>query len=131
MIFDVSPLEIVTLAVVAVFIFGPDKLPKMINEVMGFLRKVREFSDSGKRDIRNELGPGFEEFDFQDLNPKTFVRKQLAAHGDDYGLKEIQDLRHDIAEDAQEAVATVQLATSEAARPTKPHHRTDVARAAE
>ncbi|MEU6322735.1 sec-independent translocase [Streptomyces sp. NPDC047009] len=108
MIFDVSPLEAVTLAVVAVFIFGPDKLPKMIVEAMRVLRKVREFTESAKQDIRKELGPGFEEFDFQDLNPKTFVRKQLAAHGDDYGLNDIQGLRHDVAENTREIKASVQ-----------------------
>ncbi|MEU6657254.1 sec-independent translocase [Streptomyces sp. NPDC046900] len=108
MIFDVSPLEAVVLAVVAVFIFGPDKLPKMISQAMGILRKVREFSESAKQDIRKELGPGFEEFDFQDLNPKAVVRKQLAAHSDDYGLNEIQGLRHAVAENSREVTASVQ-----------------------
>jgi sec-independent protein translocase protein TatB len=93
-IFDVSPLEVVALAVIAVFIFGPDKLPKMITEAMRFLRRIKEFSSSATQDIRNELGPGFEEFDFQDLNLKTFMRKQLTVHGDEYGMKDVQDLRH-------------------------------------
>ncbi|MER5604209.1 sec-independent translocase [Streptomyces sp. NPDC002265] len=104
-----SPLEAVMLAVVAVFIFGPDKLPKMIAEAMRVLRKVREFTESAKQDIRKELGPGFEEFDLQDLNPKTFVRKQLAVHGDDYGLNDIQDLHHDVAENTREIKASVRI----------------------
>ncbi|MGW9029984.1 Sec-independent protein translocase subunit TatB [Streptomyces sp. NPDC055722] len=103
MIFDISPVEVVTLAVVAVFIFGPDKLPKMITEAMRVLRRVREFSSSAKQDIRKELGPGFEELDFQDLNLKAFVRKQLAVHGDEYGMKDIQDLRHSMMKDTHEA----------------------------
>jgi sec-independent protein translocase protein TatB len=115
----VSPLEAVALAVVAVFIFGPDKLPKMITQAMGILRKVREFSESAKQDIRKELGPGFEEFDFQDLNPKAVLRKQLAAHSDDFGLNEIQGLRHDVAENSREITASVQ-----AVRAHTPH-RTD------
>ncbi|MFE8950475.1 sec-independent translocase [Streptomyces sp. NPDC007856] len=106
--FDVSPLEVVTLAVVAVFIFGPDKLPKMISEAMRVLRKFREFSESAKQDIRKELGPGFEEFDFQDLNPKAFVRKQLTAPGGDYGQSDLQHLRHDIAENIRDITASVQ-----------------------
>ncbi|MGI5143999.1 Sec-independent protein translocase subunit TatB [Streptomyces sp. CA-106110] len=108
MIFDVSPLEVVTLAVAAVFIFGPEKLPKMISETMRVLRKFRDFSESAKQDIRKELGPGFEEFDFQDLNPKAFVRKQLTAPGNDYGQSDIQGLRHDIAENTREITASVQ-----------------------
>lgn len=118
MIFDVSPLEAVTLAVVAVFIFGPDKLPKMISEAMRILRKVREFSESTQQDIRKELGPGFEEFDLQDLNPKAFVRKQLAAHGDDYGLNDVQDLRHDVAESARGITESVQVVDARTANGT-------------
>ena len=85
--------------VLAVLIFGPDKLPKVIQDVTGFIRKVREFSDSAKQDIRSELGPEFKDFEFEDLNPKTFVRKQLTEN-EDLG-KEIRssfDLRKEMNE---------------------------------
>ncbi|MEU7026851.1 sec-independent translocase [Streptomyces sp. NPDC015232] len=87
---DIGALELVTLVVLAVLIFGPDKLPKVIQDVSRFIRKVREFSDSAKADIRSELGPEFKDFEFEDLNPKTFIRKQLAENED---LKELQELR--------------------------------------
>lgn len=87
---DIGALELVTLVILAVLVFGPDKLPKVIQDVSRFIRKVREFSDNAKEDIRSELGPEFKDFDFEDLNPKKFVRKQLAEHEDDLGLKEIR-----------------------------------------
>ncbi|MGC9501287.1 sec-independent translocase [Streptomyces sp. WG7] len=74
---DVGPLELVTLGILAVLLFGPDKLPEVIQNVVGFIRKVKEFSDSAKQEIRSELGPEFEDFEFDDLNPRTLVRKQL------------------------------------------------------
>jgi sec-independent protein translocase protein TatB len=93
--FDIGPLELVALVVLAVFVFGPDKLPKLIQDVMGFIRKVREFSDTAKEDIRRELGPEFKDFEFEDLNPKTFIRKNLMnGEDDEYGLREIKDLRN-------------------------------------
>jgi sec-independent protein translocase protein TatB len=110
MIFDVGPLEVVALAAVAVFVFGPDRLPKMIAEAMSFVRKIRDFSDSTKQNIRKELGPGFEEFNFQDLNPKAFVRKQLAVHGDGLGLKEFQDLRNEVSQETRETAASLRAA---------------------
>lgn len=100
MIFDIGPLEIASLMVLGLILFGPDKLPKMISEVARFIRKVREFSESTKHEIRKELGPEFQDFEFQDLNPKTFVRKQLAGHGDELGIAEIQELRNDLTRDA-------------------------------
>ncbi|MFF2325178.1 MULTISPECIES: sec-independent translocase [unclassified Streptomyces] len=98
---DIGPLELVTLVILGVLIFGPDKLPKVIQDASRFIRKIREFSESAKEDIRTELGPEFKDFEFEDLNPKTFVRKQLMDGNDDLGLKEIResfDLRKDLAE---------------------------------
>jgi sec-independent protein translocase protein TatB len=88
--FDIGPLEIMALAILGVLVFGPDKLPKVIQDVTGFIRKVRAFSDSAKEDIRKELGPEFKDFEFEDLNPKNFVRKQL-LDGDELGLKDIRN----------------------------------------
>lgn len=96
---DIGALELVTLVVLAVLVFGPDKLPKVIQDVTRTIRKIREFSDSAKQDIRQELGPEFKDFEFEDLNPKTFIRKQL--DNDELGLKEIRngfDLKKEMAE---------------------------------
>ena len=96
---DIGPLELLTIVVLAVLVFGPDKLPKVIQDVMRTIRKIREFSESAKQDIRSELGPEFKDFEFEDLNPKTFIRKHI--DGDDLGLKEIRngfDLRKEMAE---------------------------------
>ncbi|MGW5739601.1 MULTISPECIES: sec-independent translocase [Streptomyces] len=96
---DIGPLEVVALVVLAVLVFGPDKLPKLIQDASRTIRKIREFSDSAKADIRSELGPEFKDFEFEDLNPKTFIRKQL--DNDELGLKEIRngfDLKKEMAE---------------------------------
>ncbi|MBA0051428.1 Sec-independent protein translocase subunit TatB [Streptomyces sp. AJS327] len=100
MFFDIGPLELLVLIILAVLIFGPEKLPKVIQDTANLIRKVREFSDSAKNDIRSELGPEFKDFEFEDLNPKTFAKKHLLDN-DELGLKEIQssfDLRKDLAE---------------------------------
>jgi len=96
---DIGPLELVTLVVLAVLVFGPEKLPKMIQDVTRTIRKIRDFSESAKADIREELGPEFKDFEFEDLNPKAFIRKQL--DNDELGLKEIRngfDLKKEMAD---------------------------------
>ncbi|MCC3778006.1 sec-independent translocase [Streptomyces sp. UNOB3_S3] len=100
---DIGPLELITLIVLAVLIFGPDKLPKMIQDVSRTLRKIRQFSENAKEDIRTELGPEFKDFEFEDLNPKTFVRKHVLEK-DELGLKEIRngfDFKSEMAEMAE------------------------------
>ncbi|MGY0069604.1 sec-independent translocase [Streptomyces sp. QTS137] len=96
---DIGPLELVTLVILAVLVFGPEKLPKVIQDVTRTIRKIRDFSDSAKQDIREELGPEFKDFEFEDLNPKAFIRKQL--DNDELGLKEIRsgfDLKKEMTE---------------------------------
>ncbi|MCN9244879.1 sec-independent translocase [Streptomyces sp. RY43-2] len=96
---DIGPLELATIVVIAVLVFGPDKLPKVIQDITRTIRKIRDFSESAKQDIRTELGPEFKDFEFEDLNPKTFIRKQLG--GDELGLEEIRssfDMKKEMAE---------------------------------
>ncbi|MEV4556141.1 sec-independent translocase [Kitasatospora sp. NPDC049285] len=89
---DIGGLEVLTILVMAIVIFGPDKLPKLIQDTMALVRKLRSFADSAKQDIRNELGPEFQNFEFEDLHPKTFVRKQLLGDSEDpLGLKDLKD----------------------------------------
>ncbi|MGW0661355.1 sec-independent translocase [Streptodolium elevatio] len=94
--FDVGPLEMVALIVIAIVVFGPDKLPKMVGEAARTIRKFREFSTNARSDLKKELGPEFENIKFEDLNPKTFARKHLMGEDDELGIKEFGELREDL-----------------------------------
>ncbi|EST36666.1 sec-independent translocase [Streptomyces roseochromogenus] len=124
MFFDMSPLKLATLVVLAVLVFGPDKVPGMIQNVLGFIRKVRAISESAKHDIRSELGPEFKDFEFEDLHPKTFVRKHM-LDADGLGLDEIREIRSaldpreefaQVAEAVRESVDESRTSTVEAGR---------------
>ncbi|MER5732660.1 sec-independent translocase [Streptomyces sp. NPDC002138] len=120
---DIGALELVTIVVLAILIFGPEKLPKVIQDVSGVIRKIRAFSDSAKQDIRSELGPEFKDFEFQDLNPKTFIRKQLTENED---LKEIRtsfDLRKEL-NDVTDAVNSKEPESAPGAEPAAPESAT-------
>ncbi|MFJ6567951.1 sec-independent translocase [Streptomyces sp. NPDC091292] len=100
---DVGIMEVITLVVLGLLLFGPDKLPEQIQNLTRMIRKVREFSESAKQEIRSELGPEFKDFEFEDLHPKTFVRKHVleGKDGDGFGLDEIRkalDPREELAE---------------------------------
>ncbi|MER6445550.1 Sec-independent protein translocase TatB [Streptomyces venezuelae] len=112
---DIGALELVTIVVLGILVFGPDKLPKVIQDVTGFIRKVRAFSDSAKNDIRSELGPEFKDFEFEDLNPKTFIRKQLTENEDLREIRTSFDLRKELS-DVSDAVKS-SASDSDAAAP--------------
>ncbi|MGN5377120.1 preprotein translocase [Streptomyces sp. MUSC 14] len=86
---NISFMDLLTLALLGVLLFGPDKLPEVIQNVAGFVRKVRAFSESAKQEVRSELGPEFKDFEFEDLHPRTFVRKHV-LDGEDLGIDEIR-----------------------------------------
>ncbi len=69
--------EIMVLLVVALFIFGPDRLPGIARDASGALKKVRGFITGAKAQIREELGDEFADLDLSSLNPREFVRRQL------------------------------------------------------
>jgi sec-independent protein translocase protein TatB len=50
------------------------------------LRDLRRIAEGAKADLREGLGPEFENFDFEDLNPKTFVRKHLFDEAEQQAL---------------------------------------------
>lgn len=75
--FDLSIYKLLVLAVIALVIFGPNELPKVMSQAGRWLRDLRRIAEAAKSDLREGLGPEFQDFDIQDLNPKTFVRKHL------------------------------------------------------
>jgi sec-independent protein translocase protein TatB len=76
-VFDLSPFKLVVLAVIALIVFGPYELPKIAQQVGRALRDLRRIAEGAQADLREGLGPEFQDFDLQDLNPRRFVQKHL------------------------------------------------------
>jgi sec-independent protein translocase protein TatB len=76
-VFDLSIYKLLVLAVIALVVFGPNELPKVASQAGRWIRDLRRIAESAKTDLREGLGPEFQNFEFEDLNPKAFVRKHL------------------------------------------------------
>jgi sec-independent protein translocase protein TatB len=70
-------MEVGALIVIALLVFGPDKLPQAASQAGKTLRNLRRMANNARDDLRAGLGPEFKDFDPADLNPKNFVRKHL------------------------------------------------------
>jgi sec-independent protein translocase protein TatB len=75
--------EMVVLLVVALLIFGPDKLPSVVKDAAHTLRTVRNMAKDARSQLKTELGPEFSDFDLDSLNPRSFVRKNLFEDDDE------------------------------------------------
>ncbi len=63
----------------AVILFGPERLPDLARKAARILNYLRTAAGSAQEQLTKELGPGFENLDFRDLNPKSFVSKHLLS----------------------------------------------------
>ena len=75
--FDLSLTKLLILAVIALVVFGPNELPKIAAQAGRALRDLRRIAEGAKADLKEGLGPEFQDFDFEDLNPRRFVQKHL------------------------------------------------------
>src|SRR3954471_21784409 len=81
--FDIGLPEFMVLAVVAIFVFGPDRLPDVARQAGRLLRQARGMLTQAKSQLSEELGPEFANLDLNDLNPRALVKKHLLDDIDD------------------------------------------------
>lgn len=75
--FGVGLPEFMVIFVVAVVVFGPDRLPEFARQAGRFLRQVRQFTQAARDDLRSELGPEFADLELADLDPRKVVRRHI------------------------------------------------------
>jgi sec-independent protein translocase protein TatB len=77
--FNIGAGEFITLAILAMVLVGPDRLPHVATEAAKLLKKVRSLSQAATNELRENLGPGYEDLQVSDLHPKKFIQKHLSG----------------------------------------------------
>jgi sec-independent protein translocase protein TatB len=75
--FGVGMGEFLGLVVLGLFLVGPDKLPTAAKDFARIIHKVRNFTADASRELKKNLGPGFEDLDVKDLTPKNLAKKVI------------------------------------------------------
>jgi sec-independent protein translocase protein TatB len=89
--------HLLVLALLGIFIFGPDRLPKAIADGVRMLRNVRNMARNATSDLSRELGT---EISLEDLNPKALIRKHLLSEDEERALrKPLENLYHEVQDD--------------------------------
>ncbi|WP_296371870.1 MULTISPECIES: twin-arginine translocase TatA/TatE family subunit [unclassified Pseudonocardia] len=87
--FGISYEKLFVLAVIALFVLGPERLPAAATWVGQNIRRVREFAGHANRQLRSELGPEFDQLrepleqlrgPLQDLRSLRDPRSALMRH---------------------------------------------------
>jgi sec-independent protein translocase protein TatB len=77
--------EILVLIVAGLFILGPERLPAAAAWLGKSVRKVREFASGAQQQLRDEMGPEFDEFkkpledlrELRNFDPRRAITNQL------------------------------------------------------
>jgi len=80
--------EILVVMVVAILVFGPERLPELARQAGRFLRTARKMVDNAKSDLASEMGEdfaGLKDLNLRDLDPREVVRRNIieAMESDD------------------------------------------------
>lgn len=81
--FGIGMGEFLGLVILGLFLVGPDKLPEAAKDFARFIHKVRNFTTYASRELKENLGPGFEDLQVTDLTPKKLAQKVLGNALDD------------------------------------------------
>jgi len=110
-LFGINGWEMLVLLLLAMFIFGPDRLPKAISDGVKMIRNLRDMARNATSDLSRELGT---EIALEDLHPKTLIRKHILSEEDERVLrKPIEDLYHDVRADVRGVHGDLQRVTQE------------------
>ena len=105
LLLDINAPEFLLLLVLAVILFGPERLPDLARKAARVIRYVRTMAGSAQEQLSRELGPGFEDLDLRDLNPRAFVQKHL--------LDEVEPIVADVKSELTDVATTVSGAPSD------------------
>ena len=93
--FDVGLLELAVIALVAVIVLGPDKLPDLARQAAQLLHRLRGMAHNARDELRNELGPDYSDLQLRDLDPRAIVRKHITEAMADVDREQAQAFQDD------------------------------------
>lgn len=76
--FGVGLPEFAVIAVVAILVFGPDRLPDLARQAGQLVKQLRRMANNARDDLRSELGPEYSDLELRDLDPREIVRRHIA-----------------------------------------------------
>ena len=86
--FGIQGGEFLVLLVVVLLVIGPERLPEYSAKLAKMVRQLRGLADTAKVQLREQMGPDFEDVDWKQYDPRQYdprriVREALMDDGSD------------------------------------------------
>ncbi|MCI2959208.1 sec-independent translocase [Agromyces atrinae] len=69
--------KLLIIGVIAVFLLGPDRLPHYAAQLGRLVRSLRDMANGAKDRMREEMGPEFDDVDWQKLDPRQYDPRRI------------------------------------------------------
>ncbi len=108
--FGIGGGEFLALIVIAVVLFGPEKIPEFSRKAARVVHYLRGVANNATAQLREELGPEYADLEIKDLTPKAFLQKALLddLQSDIDEIKaDLDEVKHELNESASDVNASV------------------------
>lgn len=69
--------EAAILLVIILVVVGPERLPQYASQLARIVRELRKMAMGAKEQVRAELGPEFDDVDWQKLDPRQYDPRKI------------------------------------------------------
>jgi sec-independent protein translocase protein TatB len=69
--------KLLIVGVLAVFLLGPDRLPVYASKLAQLVKSVKSMADGAKERMRSEMGPEFDDVEWQKLDPRQYDPRRI------------------------------------------------------
>ena len=70
--FGINGWEIVLLALIAVFVLGPERLPEYAQKLAQLIKKARVMAEGAKGQLKDQLGPEYQDINWRQYDPRQY-----------------------------------------------------------
>lgn len=104
--FGINGGEFLILAVLAVLVLGPDKLPEYAAQLARLVKEVRRMATGAKEQLREEVGDEIADIDWRKLDPRQYDPRKI--------------IKDALLDDFDDAVSAAREAPAKAISPSGP-----------
>ncbi|HAY42491.1 MAG TPA: Sec-independent protein translocase TatB [Micrococcaceae bacterium] len=76
-LFGINGGEFIILAVLAVVILGPEKLPEYAKKLANLVKELRRMANGAKEQLREEVGDEVADIDWRKLDPRQYDPRRI------------------------------------------------------
>ena len=85
--FDINGWEVIVLALVAVVVLGPERLPVYAAKLARAVRQLRVLAEGARVQLKDQLGPDFDDVNWRQYDPRQYDPRASRRAGADLRLQ--------------------------------------------